>query len=136
MRKFEFGQTFEEIEIAGDVYKLDFSDEKIQEFQRAFATFQAEIKELDKLDVSAMTDEEALAAMDKQKDAIRKLITILFGEGTFEQLYEKAGKSLFNMANLMSYIAEIFQEKAAEMKPDKRAQYVKNLKNKVTRKRA
>ena len=119
MRKFEFEKTYEEIEIAGDVYKLDFSDNKLQEFYRAFSKFQAEVKELDKLDADKMTEQEALEGMERQKAAIVTMIEGLFGEGTFEPLYKKAGESVFNMARLLSYITQLLTEKSEELKPDK-----------------
>jgi hypothetical protein len=136
MRKFEFEKTYEEIEIAGDVYKLDFSDDKIQEFQKSFALFQAEIAELDKLNAETMTDEQALEAIEKQKSAMIKLIEGMFGPDTFEKLYEKSGKSLLNLGRLLGYIGEVLKEKAEAIKPSKKAQYIKTVKQNKARKRA
>lgn len=123
MKKFTFDSTIEEIDVAGEVYKVDFSDEKLEEYQKTFRIFQKEYDELSKLNTDEMTADECVVAMEKQRILMRKTVDALLGFGAFDQLYTKAG-SLINMAKLVAFIGEVLYEKADEIKPVKKQKYV------------
>jgi hypothetical protein len=125
MRKFEFKKTYEEVDIAGKVYKIEFNDDKIREYQEKFFSFQTDAEEYLKVDETKLTKEERWEHFEKGKQVARNVIDTLLGEGSFDELYEKSGRSIANMYDLIWYLAEIVQERNARNREEKRQQYVK-----------
>jgi acetyl-CoA carboxylase carboxyltransferase component len=125
MRKFEFKKTFEEVEIAGKVYKIEFNDDKIREYQEKFLSFEADVQEFLNVDETKLTKEERWEHFEKGKQLARNVIDTLLGEGSFDELYEKSGRSIANMYDLIWYLAGIVNERNARNKEEKRQQYVK-----------
>lgn len=125
MRKFEFKKTYEEIEIAGKVYKIEFNDDKIREYQDKFLSFEADAQEFLNVDETKLTREEQWEHFEKGKQLARNVIDTLIGEGSFDELYEKSGRSIANMYDLVWYLAGIVNERNARNKEEKRQQYVR-----------
>lgn len=125
MRKFEFKKTYEEIEIAGKVYKIEFNDDKIWEYQGKFLSFEADAQEFLNVDETKLTKEEQWEHFEKGKQLARNVIDTLIGEGSFDELYEKSGRSIANMYDLVWYLAGIVNERNARNKEEKRQQYVR-----------
>jgi acetyl-CoA carboxylase carboxyltransferase component len=125
MRKFEFKKTYEEVEIAGKVYKIEFNDDKIREYQEKFLSFEADVQEFLNVDETKLTKEERWEHFEKGKQLARNVIDTLLGEGSFDELYEKSGRSIANMYDLIWYLAGIVNERNARNKEEKRQQYVK-----------
>jgi hypothetical protein len=131
MKKFTFDQTYREIDIAGEIYRIDFADEQLKAYQSAFAAFHSEMEQLSKLKADEMTYEQNAEALDKQKNAISKMIEVIFGANSFEKLYEKAGNSLLNIAKLLHFVGEEIRDATAEMNKEKRTKYVKAAKKRA-----
>lgn len=125
MRKFEFKKTFEEVEIAGKVYRIEFSDDKIREYQEKFHSLEADVQELLNVDETKLTKEEREKQFEKVKQLVRNVIDMLLGGGSFDELYEKSGRSIINMYDLVEFLAEIVNERSAQNREEKRQQYVK-----------
>jgi hypothetical protein len=125
MRKFEFRKTYEEVEIAGKVYRVDFSDDKINEYQKKFFSFQADVEKFAKIDETKLTQEEQWKHFEDVKALAKDVIETLLGEGTFDELYEAAGRSIMNIYDLIWYLADIVKERSARNREEKRKQYVK-----------
>jgi|SRR5690606_3024239 len=125
MRKFEFKKTFEEVEIAGKVYRIEFSDDKIREYQEKFHSLEADVQELLNVEETKLTKEEREDRFEKGKQLVRNVIDMLLGEGSFDELYEKSGRSIINMYDLVEFLAEIVNERSAQNREEKRQQYVK-----------
>jgi hypothetical protein len=128
VKKFNFDQTYREIEIAGDVYKIDFADDQIKKYQEAFSAFHSELEQLSKLKAEEMTHQENLDALDKQKTAMTSILDAIFGAGSFDKLYEKAGRSLLNIAKLLQFVGEEIKEAAEIVNKDKRSKYLRTKK--------
>lgn len=125
MRKFEFKKTFEEVEIAGKVYRIEFNDDKIREYQEKFHSLGADVQELLNVDEMKLTKEEREKRFEKGKQLVCSVIDMLLGEGSFDELYEKSGRSIINMYDLVEFLAEIVNERSAQNREEKRQQYVK-----------
>ena len=125
MRKFEFKKTFEEVEIAGKVYKIEFNDDKIREYQERFPSLEADIQDLMGVDEMKLEKEEREKHFEKGKQLIRSVIDMLLGEGSFDELYEKSGRSIINMYDLVEFLAGIVGERSVRNREEKRRQYVK-----------
>ncbi len=126
MRKFEFKKSYEEIEIAGDIYRLDMSDEKIKEYQKEFFSFYEKSKKIEKQDLSKLDEHEQF--YKEVRAIVESLLNTLLGENSFSKLYEKSGKSLFNLIELVVYLADIVEEKSEHIRKKKREYYTKKNK--------
>ena len=125
MRKFEFGKAYEEIEINGKPYQIDFSDDKLKQYQDMFYKFYQEAQEIEQADIEKMTPEEQTALLEKQRQNMKTVTETMLGEGTFEELFELAGRSTWNYMKLIEFLAEIIEERFSEIKEERRKKYVK-----------
>ena len=129
MRKFEFGKSYEEVEIAGKIYKIDFTDAKVKEYQFAIHDYYKEAQELRKVDVEKLTPEEQQEKFVEAMELQRKVIDIILGEGAFDELYEKSGESSQNMVALVEFLAEVIGERVQKLKQKQKNKYVRPKKN-------
>lgn len=125
MRKFEFGKAYEEIEINGKQYRVDFSDDKLKQYQDMFYRFYQEAQEIEQADIEKMTQEEQTALLDKQRQNMKTVTETMLGEGTFGELFELAGRSTWNYMRLIEFLAETIEERFNEIKEERRKKYVK-----------
>jgi hypothetical protein len=125
MRKFEFAKAYEEVEIAGKVYRVDFSDEKLEQYQRKFKQFYEEAQQFTEKEIEKLSIDEQSELLKKQRQNMKEVTEMMLGEGTFEELFELAGRSTVNYMDLLEFLSEILAEKTEKMKEDKRKKYVK-----------
>jgi hypothetical protein len=125
MRKFEFGKAYEEIEINGKQYRVDFSDDKLKQYQDMFYKFYQEAQEIEQADIEKMTQEEQTALLDKQRQNMKTVTETMLGEGTFDELFELAGRSTWNYMRLIEFLAETIEQRFNEIKEERRKKYVK-----------
>jgi len=128
--KFEFEKTYKEVDVAGKLYKIEFNDDAIAKYQKELKTFDKDSKELAALitDYEKATDEEIDAVMNKQKEMTKHVVETFLGEGTFEELYEKAGKSVTNLMGLVNYLSDLYVEEAKGKTEQAQAKYLQNVK--------
>lgn len=125
MKKFEFGKAYEEIEINGKQYRVDFSDDKLKQYQDMFYKFYQEAQEIEQADIEKMTPEEQTALLDKQRQNMKTVTETMLGEGTFNELFELAGRSTWNYMKLIEFLAETIEQRFNEIKEERRKKYVK-----------
>ncbi|HDR8155539.1 TPA: hypothetical protein QC057_004568 [Bacillus cereus] len=128
--KFEFEKTYKEVDVAGKLYKIEFNDDAITKYQKELKTFDKDSKELAALitDYEKATDEEIDAVMSKQKEMTKHVVETFLGEGTFDELYEKAGKSVTNLMGLVNYLSDLYVEEAKGKTEQAQAKYLQNVK--------
>ncbi|PFW55873.1 hypothetical protein COL13_17870 [Bacillus cereus] len=128
--KFEFEKTYKEIDVAGTVYQVDFNDESITKYQKAFKRFDKEIKVVtDSIsDYESATDEVIEEVANKQKEVVKDIVETFLGEGTFDSLYEKAGKSSANLMGLVHYLNGLYVEEEKKKADETRNKYLNNVK--------
>jgi hypothetical protein len=125
MRKFEFKKTYEEIDVAGKVYQIDFSDEKLREYRESFKSFKTDYEKLLAMDESKMSEEEALDHFEQIQELVKRMLETILGKGTYTPLYEASGRSIMNMFDFIKYLGEVVAEKSSRNVVDKSAQYLK-----------
>ncbi|MBY0597684.1 hypothetical protein [Bacillus bingmayongensis] len=128
--KFEFEKTYKEVDVAGRVYQVEFNDEALTKYQKAFKRFDKEIKEVTGsiVDFEVATDRAIEEAAQKQKEVVKDIIETFLGEGTFEDLYEKAGKSSANLMGLVHYLNELYFDETQKKADETRNKYLNNVK--------
>lgn len=128
--KFEFEKTYKEVEVAGKVYQVEFNDDAINKYQKSLKNFEKQTKEVEGLipDYEKATDEEFDNVMNKQKELVKHVVETFLGENTFDELYEKAGKSISNLISLVDYLNNLYIEEAKEKAEKAQAKYLANIK--------
>lgn len=125
MKSFDFKKSYEELKIDGEIYKIDLSDDKVKEYQRAFVDFQVKSQELQIASDKAITPELKEEFMDKSKALVGETIDLLLGGQSFDKLYESSGRSLINMIDLVLFLTEIIKSKTEELKSSTLEKYIK-----------
>ncbi|ANT40247.1 MULTISPECIES: hypothetical protein [Bacillus] len=128
--QFNFEKTYKEVDVAGKVYQVEFNDDAINKYQKSLKSFGKKTKEVQGLipDYEKATDEEIDNLMNKQKELVKHVVETFLGEGTFEDLYEKAGKSVGNLMTLVDYLNNLYLEEAKEKAEKVQAKYLANVK--------
>lgn len=128
--KFEFEKTYKEIDVAGTVYQVEFNDEAITKYQKAFKRFDKEIKVVtDSIsDYEFATDESIEEVAKKQKEVVKDIVETFLGDGSFDSLYEKAGKSSTNLMGLVHYLNGLYAEEEKKKADETRNKYLNNVK--------
>lgn len=129
-RKFEFKKTYEELEIAGETYRVNFDDESLKRYQKEFNEFYHESRKNQEIDVTKLTQEEQLEVFNHSQEILKKLVENILGEGAYAPIYEASGRSTMEMLDLAEYLSEIIGEKMETVKKTKNDKYLKNKKKK------
>lgn len=123
-KAFEFKKSYEEVDLAGNTYRIEFTDEKILEYNKSFDEFYKESKELGKLDIKNSTVEQQHELFYDMQKLVKNITDQLLGEGAYEALYEASGNSLMNMIDMVEYLSEVVEEKSRHIREDRKNKYL------------
>ncbi|HDR7790292.1 TPA: hypothetical protein QCY15_004843 [Bacillus paranthracis] len=128
--KFEFKKTYKEVDVAGKLFKVEFNDDALNKYQKALKQFKRGTEELQSMipDFEAASDKEIDAVTEKQKDLTKQVVETFLGEGTFEELYEIAGRAVANLLSLVHYLNDIYVEESMKTAEKSQSKYLANLK--------
>lgn len=128
--KFEFEKTYKEVDVAGKLFKVEFNDDALNKYQKALKQFKRGTEELQSMipDFEAASDKEIDAVTEKQKDLTKQVVETFLGEGTFEELYEIAGRAVANLLSLVHYLNDIYVEESMKTAENSQSKYLANLK--------
>lgn len=129
-RKFDFNKSYEEIEIAGKTYQIEFNDEKMIQYNKSFDKFYKESKRLSAIDASKLDPEKQEELFREMQGLTKSIVEELLGKDTYDPLYETAGNSLINIIEMVEYLSEIVGEKSEKIREDKKKKYIVNKKKK------
>lgn len=128
MRTFEFGKSYEEVDIAGKTYQIDMSDKAIKEYQIAINKYHKEAQKLESVEISKLDFEEQKVKFNEAMQLQKDFIETILGEDTFDELYEKSGQSSSNMIDLVVFLGEVVGERVKKLKEKQLNRYLKNKK--------
>lgn len=128
--QFNFEKTYKEIDVAGKLYKVAFDDDSMLRYQVSFKEYESKVAEAQKIapDVMEATVEQLKEMAEKQKDLMKTAIEIFLGEETFEELYEKAGRSSINLIGLIDYMMTLVKEELESRTGEVNSKYLANVK--------
>ncbi|WP_163258488.1 hypothetical protein [Bacillus paranthracis] len=128
--KFEFEKTYKEVDVAGKLFKVEFNDDALNKYQKALKQFKRGTEELQSMipDFEAASDKEIDAVTEKQKDLTKQVVETFLGEGTFEELYEIAGRAVANLLSLVHYLNDIYVEESMKTAEKSQSKYLANFK--------
>lgn len=114
MIKIDLQKTYEEFEVGGNVYRMDLHDDKIVSYVKAIRKFEVEHS---KIIEKQNQDSENLDDVVAEAKAICKdAIELFLGTGTFEQIYQDVGQSVFNLLIVLDAIKEVIEKNHGEVK--------------------
>lgn len=123
-KAFEFKKSFEEVEVAGNVYQVDFSDEKIAQYQKSFEHFYKESQRIKAIDVKDLSAERQTGLFTEMQDLVKRVVEELLGKESYADLYKASGNSLINMLELIQYLGEVIQEKTEKINEGRKKKYI------------
>ena len=127
MKQFELDKGYEEVEIAGDTYRIDLSDESRKRNQ------------VKGQEISKMADRLQSISNDFSEEELNRLFTELqqnvkpwtdsiLGEGSYDKIYQKANQSVFIVVDVTLEVLAYVNEKEQEKFEKKRKKYTKKKK--------
>lgn len=123
-KAFSFKKSYEEVELAGKVFKIEFTDDDLLRYQKKFDHFYVEAKRLNEIDTSGMDVAEQEETFNEMIALTKSLVEELLGKGSFEFLYEASGKSMFNMLDAIEYLSEIVGDKLERTQRERKEKYL------------
>lgn len=123
-KAFQFKKTYEEVELADNVYRIEFTDDKVLQYNKSFDKFHKESKKLNQIDVTKITVDEQQELFGKMQDLVKKVTEELLGKGSYDTLYEASGNSLMNMIDMVVYLSEVVGEKTEAIREDRKNKYL------------
>ncbi|PSL41703.1 hypothetical protein B0H94_11816 [Salsuginibacillus halophilus] len=114
-------QPFDEFEIGDNVYKVYYDDESLKKYEQQLNSFHDEVTA--KKNVDDMTAAEKEQLEEKRWTAVKRVLELFFGEGTFDAIYSASGKSMIQMMNVVNALTSWVQDRMQVS--DKRDYYTK-----------
>lgn len=128
MKQFELKKAIEEIEIDGDVFEIDMSDEQRKEYHKVGQHLDKRMKEIQSIE--AETEEEQDKLLQEIKDVLKNATDKILGEGAFDKLYPKTNHSTVVLADVLHQVTEYIGQKDQEQLQRKKDKYTKYKKKK------
>lgn len=129
-KAFQFKKTYEEVEIAGETYQVDFSDESVNRYNKSFIEFYEETKRINAVDVSKLSVEKQSEMFGEMQELVKGVVNELLGRGSYETLYDASGKSLMNMIEMIEYLSEVVGDKTQKIREGRKKKYLVNKQKK------
>ncbi|MCU5020513.1 hypothetical protein OCD65_27935 [Bacillus paranthracis] len=128
--QFNFEKTYKEIDVAGKLYKVAFDDDSMLRYQVSFKDYEAKVQEAQQIapDYEKASIDEIKAVAEKQKELMKDAIEIFLGDDTFNELYEKAGRSSINLIGLIDYMMNLVKEELESRTGEVNSKYLANIK--------
>lgn len=125
IKKFEFKKTYEEVELAGKVYKIEFNDERLLVYMKAFDKFHTKSNELHEIETEKLDIKKQEEVLSEMAEMIKEILDLLLGKGAYDELYEKSGQSVINMVDVVVFVGDVVGERMEQSREEKKQQYVK-----------
>jgi len=127
LKKFSLDKAIEKVEIDGEVFEIDLSDNKRKEYQLEGYKLQKKAQEFEKLS-DDLTEEQQQKALDDIKEVTKNVTDKVLGEGAFDKLYPKTNYSIVVIADVLFQVIDYVREKEKERFEQKKAKYIKKKK--------
>lgn len=128
MKQIQLNQAVEEIDIGGEVYEIDMSDQKRKEYNQAGQHLEKRMKEIEAIE--ANTEEEQDKLLTEIKDILKSTTDEILGDGAFENLYPKTNYSTVVLTDTLYQVTEYIRQKDSELLQRKKDKYTKYKKKK------
>ena len=123
MKQIQTQKAVEQVEIDGKPYDIDLSDEKKQQhfdYRQQLLDAAEKANQIDSEDTEAV--KQGLADL---KNVTKEVTDGIMGDGVFDELYEKTGRSTEGVLDVMFQVIEYINERYQEKLKEKKKKYVK-----------
>ncbi|MBP1971578.1 hypothetical protein J2Z83_003729 [Virgibacillus natechei] len=127
MKKFEVKKSYEEVDIEGDIYRIDLSDNKLKEHILEGHNLKEKADEILNMP-SGSSVEQIEQGLEEVKAVTKDATDNLLGEGAFDVIYPKTGESVNVMADTLFQVIDYLNEKREKDNESKKAKYTKKKK--------
>lgn len=125
IKKFEFKKSYEEVELAGKIYKIEFNDERLLVYMKAFDKFYTKSNELHEIEAEKLDIKKQEEVLSEMAEMIKEILDLLLGKGAYDELYKKSGQSVINMVDVVLFVGDVVGERMEQSREEKKQQYVK-----------
>src|SRR5690606_29163000 len=131
MKQFKLTKAIEVIEIEGDKFEIDLSDDKRKEYAIEGQRLQQEARRIQERTAknNVMTEEEIAKELDNLREVTKSAMDKVLGEGAFDKIYQKTNRSIVATADVLYQVIDYVQQKEKERFEEKRAKYVRKRYN-------
>ena len=131
MKQFKLTKAIEVIEIEGDKFEIDLSDDKRKEYAIEGQRLQQEARKIQEraTENNVMTEEEIAKELDNLREITKNAMDKVLGEGAFDKIYPKTNRSVMATADVLYQVIDYIQQKERERFEEKRAKYVRKRRN-------
>lgn len=125
IKKFEFKKSYEEVELAGEIYKIELNDERLLVYMKAFDKFYTKSNELHEIETEKLDIKTQEEVLNEMAEMIEEILDLLLGQGAYDELYKKSGQSVINMVDVVLFVGDVVGERMEQSREEKKQQYVK-----------
>ncbi|WP_430535963.1 hypothetical protein [Listeria rocourtiae] len=106
-------KAFEEVIIYNETYTVDFSDEKLLEYEKEAAKWEGIAK-----------NEQANRSLSENIKLVKEAFVVFFNEEIADEIYNNSGKSSMVCTNIAMQLFKVFKERMAEFEDKKLKEYL------------
>ncbi|USK43533.1 hypothetical protein [Cytobacillus oceanisediminis] len=114
MRKFDFKKSYEEIEIAGEFYKVSLKDEDRKKYSEQLKKFYDLVNKVNVVDPDEIAIDAALKLEEEFKEITLETLDVLFGDQSGQELYAASDEQTEELIPIVFAVAEIINERRQE----------------------
>lgn len=110
-RKFEFKKSYEEIDIAGKIFKVSLKDSDRKEYNKQIKKFFDLTTEIDALDLKTLDINKGIEIEDNFTKVTLETLGVIFNEENAIEIYKMAGEQTDELIPIIFSVAEIINER-------------------------
>ena len=131
MKQFKLAKAIEVIEIDGDKFEIDLSDDKRKEYATEGLRLQQEARKIQErtAENNVMTEAEVTKELDNLREITKGAMDKVLGVGAFDKIYPKTNRSVVATADVLYQVIDYIQQKEEEQFEAKRSKYVRKRHN-------
>lgn len=114
MRKFEFKNSYEEIQVGDKVYQLSLKDEDRKQYSSQLEKLYTLLNTINATDTESLSNQQTDNMSEEFKVLTLETLDVLFGENAGEDLYKASDDQTEELLPLIFVVAEIIQERREE----------------------
>lgn len=107
--RIDLDKPVQEFEIGGKVYEVSYDDDSLKKYEKQAVIFYKKTRE--KIDLDKASKREMEEYTKEMHLLLEETMDVFFGEGSFKEIYETAGKSLINITKVISILIDWLNSK-------------------------
>lgn len=114
-----FDKPVQVFTINGKDFNVYYDDESLKKYEDAFKNFAKEYDRLTPKKPEKLSDAAKDELLEEQTKLIAKITEVIFGENSYDEIYELVGKSVFNIYAVIQAFRQWFDDKLKSFQEEK-----------------